>query len=148
MPGFEILLYYNNKHSELKNEGTTWVPTDWADYIDPDAMTTLLGDAIYNIKEEEYWEARQHTLKSPYELRANDEDEEGEHPLVMMKKEVMPRVIVVVKVDIVTMIATTIVRATTMKTMIANTMAMIGVNPLVIEKMKMQSFTMKNMMMM
>ena len=87
-------------------------------------------------------------MKSPYELKTNDEDEEGEHPLVMMKKEVMPRVIVVVKVDIVTMIATTIVRATTMKTMIANTMAMIGVNPLVIEKMKMQSFTMKNMMMM
>jgi len=87
-------------------------------------------------------------LKSPYELRANDEDEEGEHPLVMMKKEVMPRVIVVVKVDIVMMITTTMVRATTMKTMIANTMAMIGANPLVIEKMKMQSFTMKNMMMM
>ena len=54
VPGFEILLDYNNKLSELKKEGTTWVPTDWADYIDPDAMTTLLGDAIYNIKEEEY----------------------------------------------------------------------------------------------
>ena len=87
-------------------------------------------------------------MKSPYELKTNDEDEEGEHPLVMMKKEVMPKVIVVVKVDIVTMIETTIVRATTMKTMIANTMAMIRVNPLVIEKMKMQSFNMKNMMMM
>ena len=45
--------------------------------MDPNAMTTLLGDAICNIKEEEYWEARQHALKSPYELRANDEDEEG-----------------------------------------------------------------------
>ena len=41
-----------------------------------DAMTTLLGDHIYNI-EEEYWEACQHTLKSPYELKANDGDEEG-----------------------------------------------------------------------
>ena len=87
-------------------------------------------------------------MKSPYELKANDEDEEGEHPLVMMMKEVMPRVIVVVTVDIVMMTATTIVKVTTVKTMIANTVAMIGVNPLVIEKMKMQCFTMKNMMMM
>ena len=46
--------------------------------MDPDAMTTLLGDAICNIKEEEYWEVCQHALKKPYELKANDEDEEGE----------------------------------------------------------------------
>ena len=77
----------------------------------------------------------------------------GEQPLVTMMKEVMPKVIVVaiaaaVTVDIVMRTATTIVRATTVKTMIANTVAMIGVNPLVIEKMKTQSFTMKNMMMM
>jgi len=39
-------------------------------------MTTLLGDHICNIEEEEYWEACQYTLKSSYELRANDEDEE------------------------------------------------------------------------
>ena len=39
-------------------------------------MTTLLGDAICNIEVEEYWEACQHALKSPYELRTNDEDEE------------------------------------------------------------------------
>lgn len=45
--------------------------------MDPDAMTALLGDHIYNIEEEEYWEACQYTLKSPYELRANDEDKEG-----------------------------------------------------------------------
>ena len=45
--------------------------------MDPDAMTTLLGDHIYNIEEEEYWEACQHTLKSPYGLKANNEDEEG-----------------------------------------------------------------------
>ena len=41
-------------------------------------MTTLLGYAICNIEEEEYWEACQHALKSLYEARrANDEDEEG-----------------------------------------------------------------------
>ena len=45
--------------------------------MDPDAMTTLLRDPICNIEEEEYWKAYQHTLKSPYELRANDEEEEG-----------------------------------------------------------------------
>ena len=49
--------------------------------MDLDALTTLLGDAIYNIEEEEYWEACQHALKSPYEVRTNDEDEErGEAP--------------------------------------------------------------------
>ena len=40
-------------------------------------MTTLFRDHICNLEEEEYWEACQHTLKSPYELRANDGDEEG-----------------------------------------------------------------------
>ena len=45
--------------------------------MDPDAITTLLGDGIYNIEEEEYWKACQHSLKSPYELRTNNEDEEG-----------------------------------------------------------------------
>ena len=40
-------------------------------------MTTIFGDPICNKEEEEYWEACQHALKSPYELRANDEDEEG-----------------------------------------------------------------------
>ena len=44
--------------------------------MDPDAMTTLLGYHICNIEEDEYWKACQHTLKSPYELRANDGDEE------------------------------------------------------------------------
>ncbi|KAK9984534.1 hypothetical protein SO802_034059 [Lithocarpus litseifolius] len=39
-------------------------------------MTTLLGDHICNIEEEEYWNACQHTLKSLYELRASDGDEE------------------------------------------------------------------------
>ncbi|KAK4581479.1 hypothetical protein RGQ29_024918 [Quercus rubra] len=39
-------------------------------------MTTLLGDPICNIEEEEYWEACQHALKSLYKLRASDKDEE------------------------------------------------------------------------
>ena len=74
--GFEILLDCNNKVLELKKEDTTWVPIDWADYMDPDAMTTLLRDPICNIEEEEYWEACQHALKSLYKLRASDKDEE------------------------------------------------------------------------
>ena len=75
VPSFEILLDCN-KVLEPKEEDTTWVPTDWADHMDLDAMTTFLGDYIYNIEEKEYWEACQHTLNSPYELRANDGDEE------------------------------------------------------------------------
>ena len=71
----------------------------------------------------------------------------------MMMKEVMPKVIVIViaaavAMDMVMTTATMLVRATTMKTMIANIVAMIGVNPLVIEKMKMRGFIMKSMMMM
>ena len=77
VPGFEILLDYNNKVPKLKKEDTTWVPINWADYMDPDAMATLFGDPICNIEEEEeYWEACQHALKSSYKLRANDKDEE------------------------------------------------------------------------
>ena len=75
--GFEILLDCHNKVRELKKEDTTWIPTDWADHMDLDAMTTLLGDPICNIEEEKYWEAYQHALKNPYELRANEEGEEG-----------------------------------------------------------------------
>ena len=75
--GFKLLFDCNNKLLELKKEDINWVPIDWADYMNPNAMTTLLGDAIYNIEEEEYWKACQHALKSPYEARTNDEDEEG-----------------------------------------------------------------------
>ena len=57
MPGFQLFFDCDNKLLELKEENTNWVPTDWADYMDPDAMITLLGDAIFNIEEEEYWEA-------------------------------------------------------------------------------------------
>ena len=57
----------------------------------------------------------------------------GEQPLVMMKMEVMTRVIVVaVTVDMMMMTIALTVRATTVKTMIANMVAMIGVNPLMI----------------
>ena len=56
MPGFKILLGCNNKVPKLKKEDATSVPIDWVDYMDPDAMTTLLGDAICNIEKEEYWE--------------------------------------------------------------------------------------------
>ena len=76
VPGFEILLDCNNNVLEPKKEDTTQVPTDWVDGMDPNTMTTLLGDPICNIEEEEYQEACHHALKSPYELRANDEDEE------------------------------------------------------------------------
>ena len=44
--GFELLLECNNKLPKLKKEDITWVPIDWADYMDSDAMTTLLGDAM------------------------------------------------------------------------------------------------------
>ena len=78
VPGFQLLFDCNNKVPKLKKEDTNWVPTNWADYMELDAMTTLLGDAICNIKEEEeYWEACQHELKSSYEARTSDEDEEG-----------------------------------------------------------------------
>ena len=77
VPGFEILFDYDNKPLELKKDDTNGFPVDWANYMDPDAMTTLLGDAICNIVEEEYWATCQHALKSPYEVRTYDEDEEG-----------------------------------------------------------------------
>ena len=54
VPGFEILLDWHNKVPKLKKEDTTWFPTDWAGSMDHDAMTTLLGDPICNIEEEEY----------------------------------------------------------------------------------------------
>ena len=51
---FKLLLDCNNKIQELKNEDTNWVPIDWANYMDLDAMTTLLGDVLCNIGEEDY----------------------------------------------------------------------------------------------
>ena len=72
--GFELLFDCNNQLPKLKKEDTNWIPTDWADYMDPDAVTTLLGDAICNIEEGKYWEACQHALKSLYEARTSDEE--------------------------------------------------------------------------
>ena len=76
----------------------------------------------------------------------------AEQPLVMMRMEVMTRVIVVVitTTAIVDMMMTVapILRATIAEITITRTVAMIGVNPLVIEKMKMKTYSMKNMMMM
>ena len=93
--------------------------------MDPDAMTTLLGDHIYNIEEEEeYWEACQHTLESPYELRANDKDEEGGAMIVVVTA-------IAVMVDMVMITTAPIVMTTTTEVMIARTAEMIGVNPLV-----------------
>ena len=77
------------------------------------------------------------------------ETRKGEQPLVMMKMEVMTRMIVVVTtaaviVDMMMMTATPIGTATT-EVMIAHTVVMIGVNPIVIEKMKMRTYSMRNM---
>ena len=67
-----------------------------------------------------------------------------------MKMKVKTRVIVVVTiavvmVDMMMMIAAPIVMTTAIEVMIAHTIEMIGVNPLVIEKMKMQTYSMRNM---
>ena len=60
----------------------------------------------------------------------------GDQPLVMIRMEVMTRVIAIaVTVDMMMMTTAPTVRATAVKTMIANMVAMIGVNPLMIEKM-------------
>ena len=151
--GFEILLDCNNEVPELKKEDTTWVPSDWVDHTDPDAMATLLRDPICNIEEEEYWEACQHTLKSLYELRASDGNEEGGTALSDDEDEVKTRVIVVVTtvammVDMMMTTTAPIVMTTVVEVMIAHTVEMIGVNSLVIEKMKMWTYSMRNMTMM
>ena len=52
---FELFFDCDNKLPELKEKDTNWIPIDYANYMDLDAMTTLLGDAIFNIEEEEYW---------------------------------------------------------------------------------------------
>ena len=69
---------------------------------------------------------------------------------MMLKIEVKTRVIVVVTtaavmVDMVIMTAAPIVMTTTTEVMIAHTAEMIKVNPLVIEKMKTQTYSMRNM---
>ena len=54
VPGFKLFFNCNNKFPKLKKEDTYWVSLDWANYMDLDAMTTLLRDAIFNIEEEAY----------------------------------------------------------------------------------------------
>ena len=54
VPGFKLLFDCNNKLPKMKKEDINWALTDWVDYMDPDAMNMLLGDAICNIEEEEY----------------------------------------------------------------------------------------------
>ena len=70
----------------------------------------------------------------------------------MMMKEVMLRVIVVtaeaVTMDMMMMTVTPTMKAIIVKTMIVNTVAMIGVNPLMIENIKIMGSIMKSMMMM
>ena len=65
--GVELFLDYNTKLLKEMERNTNWVQIDWANYMDPNVMTTLLGNAIFNIEEEEYWEAYQHALNDPSE---------------------------------------------------------------------------------
>ena len=102
--------------------------------MDPDAVTMLLEDAICNIEEEEYWKAYQHALKSPYEARTSDEDEEGGEALSdndegSNNKSDSSSDSNIVTMEMVRMIATMTVKETIVKTMIANIVAMIGEKP-------------------
>ena len=63
VPIFELFFDYDNKLPEPKKEDTNWVPTDWVDFMDPNAICNM--------------EACQHALKSSYEVRTDDEDKEG-----------------------------------------------------------------------
>ena len=72
----------------------------------------------------------------------------GEQPLVMMMKGMKTRVIVVVTtiaviVDMMMMIAALVVTIIA-EVRIARIVVMIGMNPIVIEKMKMQTYSMRN----
>ena len=92
-------------------------------------------------------------MKSPYELRANDEDEEGgaapsDDDEGSDAKSDSGSDRSSNDSGCGDDVATVIVRATTVKTMIANTVAMTRANSPVIGKMKTQIFSMKNMMMM
>ena len=76
-----------------------------------------------------------------------------EKPLVMMKMEVKTRVIVVVTtttviVDVMMMTVGPIVMTTIVEVMMAHVVEMIRVNPLVIEKMRLPTYSMRNMIVM
>ena len=128
--------------------------------MDPDAMTTLLGDAIFNIEGEEYWEAYQHTLKNPYEVRTDENDGKGESPsddnngsgngskiiIVIVKIAIVMIVGMATMGTIAVMIVT--MKEVIMKAMVAEIAVIIGVNLLVIKRTKMQEPSMKTILMM
>ena len=129
--------------------------------MDPDAMTTLLRDAIFNIEVEEYWEAYQHTLKNPYEVRTDDEnDGKGESPsddnngsgngskiiIVIVKISIVMIVGMATMGTIAVMIVT--MKEVIMKAMVAEIAVIIGVNLLVIKRTKIQEPSMKTILMM
>ena len=128
--------------------------------MDPDAMTTLLGDAIFNIEMEEYWEAYQHTLKNPYEVRTDENDGKGESPSDDNKGSGNGSkiIIVIVKIAIVMIVGMATVgtiavmivtmKEVIMKAMVAEIAVIIGVNLLVIKRTKMQEPSMKTILMM
>ena len=129
--------------------------------MDPDAMTTLLGDAIFNIEVEEYWEAYQHTLKNPYEVRTDDEnDGKGESPsddnkgsgngseiIIVIVKIAIAMIVGMATVGTIAVMIVTM-KEVTMKAMVAEIAVIIGVNLLVIKRTKMQEPSMKTILMM
>ena len=54
LSGSELFLDYDIKLPKVKEGNIDLVSTDWANYMDLDVMTTLFGDTIFNIEEEEY----------------------------------------------------------------------------------------------
>ena len=129
--------------------------------MDPDAMTTLLRDAIFNIEVEEYWEAYQHTLKNPYEVRTDDEnDGKGESPsddnngsgngskiIIVIVKIAIVMIVGMATMGTIAMMIVTM-KEVTMKAMVAEIAVIIGVNLLVIKRTKMQEPSMKTILMM
>ena len=134
--------------------------------MDPDAMTTLLRDAIFNIEVEEYWEAYQHTLKNPYEVRTDDEnDGKGESPsddnngsgngskiIIVIVKIAIAMIVGMATVGTIAVMIVTMKEVTmkevTMKAMVAEIAVIIGVNLLMIKRTKMQEPSMKTILMM
>ena len=128
--------------------------------MDPDAMTTLLRDAIFNIEVEEYWEAYQHTLKNPYEVRTDENDGKGESPsddnngsgngskiIIVIVKIAIVMIVGMATMGTIAMMIVTM-KEVTMKAMVAEIAVIIGVNLLVIKRTKMQEPSMKTILMM
>ena len=128
--------------------------------MDPDAMTTLLRDAIFNIEVEEYWEAYQHTLKNPYEVRTDENDGKGESPsddnngsgngskiIIVIVKIAIVMIVGMATMGTIAMMIVTM-KEVTMKAMVAGIAVIIGVNLLMIKRTKMQEPSMKTILMM